>query len=142
MRIDQEAAVTAYRKALTEVDRLFGVGGAKQPTILLKSVTTGKYLAFTMRSLRTVKRERWHLSQPTLVVYAAPQGWSASSVRIRACEDATKVRILDRKGRDRTPDTSRRYVQDYTVIRTSAGWRVYDVDSQPVSSFDNYGCSL
>lgn len=141
-RLDQQAAVRAYRAALAEVDRLFVAGGASTPTPKLRAVTTGEYLQFTMRSLRKVKENDWHGTGVTTVVFVGAQGWSKSAVHLKSCEDLAKARLLDRQNKDRTPPGDRRYVQDYTIIRTSSGWKVSNVESRPVASFETYGCAL
>ncbi|HYP46065.1 MAG TPA: hypothetical protein VEQ66_12800 [Propionibacteriaceae bacterium] len=141
IRLDHEAAVSAYRTALAEVDRLFIVGGATQPTNKLRKVATGNYLQFTMETLRALKEDDLHGIGTTKVVFAAAQGSSGSTIHVKACEDITDALILDDDGkRQRLPD-KRLFVQDYTVSRTREAWKVSDLTSKPVASFDSYGCN-
>ncbi|HYP45563.1 MAG TPA: hypothetical protein VEQ66_10280 [Propionibacteriaceae bacterium] len=141
-RLDQEAAVKAYRAALAESDRLFLMGGAEKPSKKLKLFATGRYLDLVAGGLAEVKANEWHGTAPTKVIYAAAQGSGARITHIKACEDVSKARLLDKKGRDRTPAGHRRYVQAYTLSKTSDGWKVSDLDSRPVPNFAGYGCEL
>lgn len=141
MRLDQEAAVKAYRAARTESSRVSVAGGATQATEKLKAVATGKYLDFVVTGWRRAKEQGLRTTQPGEIVYAAAGGWSATEIHVKACEDVTKVKVVDGNGRDRTPKGERRYVQDYTVVRSGNQWKVTDIASTPVQSFQDYGCT-
>lgn len=142
MRLDGEAAVRTYRSAIAVTDRLYSGGGVTTAPSELTAVATGRYLDVTMSGLKLLKRNGWHTSKPATVLGAYAQGWSQGKMTVKACEDVTKVRVLDAAGRDRTPKGDRRYVQSYTVIRAKGVWRVSDLESQQVKSFDTYGCNL
>jgi hypothetical protein len=142
MRLDGEAAVATYRRALAVTKPLYDAGGLTEAPSQLTAVATGDYLELTMRDLRALKKGRLHTAGESKIAAAFPLGWSEGEMTVKACEDVTKVRVLDAAGRDRTPKGDRRYVQSYTVIFTKGVWRVSDVESQQVKSFDTYGCNL
>lgn len=93
-----------------------------------------------MHDLQRAKKNGLHLSGSASSIYSAAQGGSASTVHVKACEDYTRVKVLDHKGVDITPPGNRRYIQDYTVQRISNRWKVTSLGSRPVSSFNSYGC--
>lgn len=132
----------AYRDALAESDRIYLAGGADGLTKAMRAVATGSYLELTKQGISIAHAHGWRLSQPGKLVYVAPQGWSPSKIHLKACEDGSKARILDNKNRDRTPPGSRRYVQDYTVVKTASGWKVAAVETREVLSFRQYGCGV
>lgn len=140
MRLDQEAAVKAYRAALTEAERIAMRGGAVEATPALSAAATGDYLRLVLKAWRLAFDEKLRPTAPIEVTYAAAEGWSPSEIHIKACEDLSKVKILDRKGRDRTPTGPKRYVQDYTVVKSGNAWKVSDVSTERVDSFEDYGC--
>ena len=131
----------AYRALDAEVERLGVSGGTTRPSTALLSVAMGDYLDFVMGDLRHAKQSGWRLSGPAAIVYVAPVGWAPSLVHVKACEDNSKVRVLSKGGKDRTPTGHRRYVQDYEVTKTRAGWKISGVESIAVASFDTYGCN-
>ena len=142
MRLDQQAAVSAYRVAEQESFRLGVAGGASKPSTVLKSVAMGDYLDFVMDGLRGAKEGKLRLKGSGNVVYAAALGWHATVIHVKACEDVTRVLVVDEGGENRTPSGHRRYVQDYSLAKTKEGWKVSAVESLAVASFETYGCDL
>jgi hypothetical protein len=141
-RLAFEGAEAAYRRNMDEQDRLYAAGGVLEPTQVLKETITGAYLDFITESLRRVKHQGLHLSAPTVIVGVAPVGLSGNKVSMKACEDNAHSRVLDRAGKDRTPKTSRRYVQTLTVVKVEGRWKVADAETQKVDTFRAQDCGI
>jgi hypothetical protein len=132
--------VIAYRAARAESSSGSMAGGAARATATLRATATGEYLDFVVNSWRRAKDKGLRTTQPGEIIYAAPEGWSATEIHVKACEDVTRVKVLDRRGRDRTPTGYRLYVQDYTVVRSDDRWKVAKLESNPVRSFEDFEC--
>jgi hypothetical protein len=132
--------VAAYRAARAESSRGSMAGGAAQATATLRATATGEYLDFVVDSWRRATDKGLRTTRPGAIIYAAPQGWSANEIQVKACEDVTQVKVLDRRGRDKTPTGYRLYVQEYTVVRSDDRWKVAKLESNPVQSFEEYEC--
>jgi hypothetical protein len=141
-RLDFAAAEHAYRGATAEVNRLLMVGGADGPTKVLLTFAEGKFLDFTVDVLRSTKNSKTRTTAPLTIAAVAPSGgWSENRIRLTACEDATKVRVLDLSGKDVTPKGMRRAVQQLTVVKSGDSWKVADAETTLVKSFENQaGC--
>jgi hypothetical protein len=141
MRLDFEAAETAYRASTLEQDRLYRAGGATMASPALRATTTGSYLTITLRSLREVHRSGWHAKGSTNIVGVARSGgWKPGRLRLTSCEDNSNIRFFDRRGEDVTPDVERRYVQKLTVVKVAEQWKVSEADSARVHSFHGQPC--
>jgi hypothetical protein len=127
---------------MDEQGRLFVAGGVLEPTQVLKETTTGAYLDFITESLRRIKHQGLHASAPTVIVGVAPVGLSGNEVSLKACEDNARSRVLDRAGKDRSPKTSRRYVQTLTVVKVEGRWKVADGETQKVDTFRAQDCGI
>jgi hypothetical protein len=139
-RLAFEEAETAYRHNMDEQDRLYASGGVQEPTQVLEDTTTGAYLDFIIDDLRYIKREGLHILGPTSIVGVAHIAWTGDTVSLKTCEDNSKSRVLDRSGRDRTPKTSRRYVQILSVVKAGGRWKVAEGETQKVDSFRSQDC--
>lgn len=141
-RVDFAAAERAYKGATAEVSRLLMVGGADRPTKVLLTFAEGRYLDFTVDVLRSTKNSKTHTTAPLTIEAVTPSGgWSENRISLTACEDATKVRVLDRSGNDVTPKGMRRAVQQLTVVKSGDFWKVADAETTLVKSFENQaGC--
>jgi predicted house-cleaning NTP pyrophosphatase (Maf/HAM1 superfamily) len=58
-----------------------------------------------------------------------------------ACEDSTDVRLRDKDGNDVTSQKVRTYVQDLTVKHVGGGWKIADVATTVVKSFEGQPCA-
>jgi hypothetical protein len=141
IRLDYEAAETAYRASASEQDRLYRAGGATKASLGLKATTTGSYLRITLQSLREVQESGWHAKGSTTIVGVARNGgWKAGRLGLTSCEDNRTLRFFDRRGEDVTPNVERRYVQKLTVVKVAERWKVSMADSTRVHSFEGQPC--
>jgi len=142
-RLDFEAAEKAYIAADAEVNRLGRVGGASKPTKILLATTVGDYLDLQMEDLKTLKENGWRTDRPVKTSVSADGGWSPEELALTACEDASKVKLLDRAGKEVAKDRNRRFVQKLTVVRSDGAWKISGIESKTVKNFDQEaGCDL
>ena len=143
MREDKEAAVKAYLTARKESDRLAMAGGASKPTKVLLATTGGFYLDVKMNTFKTYKERGWRTDRPMTYKVMADGGWSPDNIGLTACEDDSKVKVLDKKGKEVFKDRDHRYVQTLTATRKDGVWKITDVESKAVKSFETQGnCAL
>jgi hypothetical protein len=140
MRLDYEAAEKAYRDNMAEQDRQSQLGIAVK-TNELTSTATGSYLRFVLEVLGDIRDSGWRAKGATNIRGVASGGWRKDEVQLTACEDNTAVKFLDEKGRDVTPNTVRTYVQNLTVNRVKGHWKVSEVVSRPVKSYEGVSCA-
>lgn len=57
---------------------------------------------------------------------------SGSVVRLRVCEDSTKLKILDSKGKEIPPTELRRNQADYLIVSQGDDWKVNYIDTKGV----------
>jgi hypothetical protein len=142
IRLDYEAAETAYRASTSEQDRLYRAGGTTKATPALQATTTGSYLRITLQSLRDVHKSGWHAKGSTEIVGVSRDGgWKPARVGVTSCEDNSSLRFFDRTGADITPKVERRYVQRLTVVKITGRWKVSTANSTRVSSFEGQPCA-
>ncbi len=139
MRLDQEAAMKAYLTSGKETDRLAMAGGATKPTKILLATTGGEYLKTQMYGLEFFKEKGWRADRPTVTSVVADGGWSPDNLGLTACEDTSKVKILDKKGKEVFKDRDTRYVQTLTATRKNGVWKITDVESKAVKTFEHEG---
>lgn len=139
-RLDFEAAKTAYLRATAEADRLIMAGGARKPTKALLATTTGSYRSALMNAIRTFKENGWHSDRPIPQSVVGSGGWSSNELRLTACEDTSKVRYLNKQGKEVFKDRKRRYVHALTAERTGSIWRIATMESKAVTTFDHESC--
>jgi len=140
MRLDYEAAEKAYRDNMAEQDRQSQLGIAVK-TAELTSTATGNYLRFVLEVLGDIHDSGWRAKGATNIRGVVSSGWRKDEIQLTACEDNTSVKFLDGNGRDVTPNNVRRYVQDLTVNRVNGHWKVSEVVSRPVKSYEGVSCS-
>ena len=140
-RLDREAAENAYRTSDKELARLAMAGGASKPTKILRATTAGDYLAVQMSDLKDLKKRGWRADRPIRSSVVADGGWSATEIGLTACEDASQVRLLKKNGKADKNDRPARGVQTLTATKVAGGWKITDVDTKFVKSFDGEpGC--
>jgi hypothetical protein len=139
MRLDYEAAEEAYRAAVAEHDRQAQLGIASSAE--LKQTATGMYLDFSLRSLRRSRDAGWRANGETKIVEVVGTGWQKRIVRLIACEDSTGVQFTNEDGKDVTPRIRRTYVQDLTATQIGKDWKVADISSTVVKSFEGQPCA-
>jgi hypothetical protein len=139
MRADQEAAMKAYLTAAKEADRLAMAGGATKPTKTLLATTGGFYLEVQMNTLGIYKERGWRADRPVTTSVVADGGWSPDNLGLTACEDDSKVRLLNKKGKEVFKDRDHRYVQTLTATKKNGVWKITDVESKAVKTFEHEG---
>jgi hypothetical protein len=140
MRLDYEAAEEAYRAAVAERERQAELGMAQQ-TRALKASATGAYLDLVLKALKYAHDRHWRSSGSTRILAVAPNGWKERAVRLIACEDSSGVRLIDKAGNDVTRQDTRTYVQDLRVEDVGGRWKVTDVSTTIVKSFEGQPCA-
>ena len=142
MRLDYEAAERAYRANMAEQDRQSQLGIAVR-TEKLTSTGSDNYLIFVLQVLRDIRDSGWRANGTTTIRGVARGGWQEGQVRLTACEDNSAVKFIDKEGKDVTPKNDvRTYVQDLTVNRVRGRWKVSDVESRPVKSYEGLSCAV
>jgi hypothetical protein len=139
MRLDYEAAEKAYRAAIAEHDRQARLGIASSAE--LEQTATGVYLDFSLRSLRRSRDAGWRANGTTRIVAIVGSGWQERTVRLIACEDSSGVQFTNKRGKDVTPRVRRTYVQDLTASKIGSSWKVADISSTVVKSFETQPCA-
>ncbi|GAA3690033.1 hypothetical protein GCM10022204_01110 [Microlunatus aurantiacus] len=140
--MDFEAAEKAYLTAFTETDRIAISGGASKATRPLIENTMGAYLDLQMEGLRALKEEGWRSSRAGVVAVTASGGWTDRELTFTACEDTSAVKLLDSSGREVQKNRPRKFLQELTATRADGRWKISDVDSRVVKTFDNEsGCA-
>ena len=141
MRLDYEAAESAYRANIAEQDRLAKAGGVQKSTRALKSTAEGEYLTAAIASLAYIERKGWHGTGSTTILGVVHVGWQEKRVRLMSCEDGSQLRLHDESGKDMTPKGDSRFVQSLSVVRRAGRWRVSTFDSKSVNVFDGEPCA-
>lgn len=142
MRLDEEAAEKAYLAADKEVGRLAMAGGATKPTKILLATTAGTYLKVQIGDLTYLKENGLRADRPVRSTVVADGGWTPTKIGLTACVDATKVRLLKKNGKELKQDNSRkRLVHTLTATKKAGVWKITDVDTKFVKSFEGEpGC--
>ena len=142
-RLDREAAETAYRTADKELARLAMAGGASKPTKVLLATTGGDYLEVQMSDLKYFKEHGWRADRAVRSAVVANGGWSPTKIGLTACEDGSQVRLLNKRGKEVEKSRPRRTVQTLTATKTSGVWKITDLDTKFVKTFEGEpGCQL
>jgi hypothetical protein len=142
IRLDYEAAESAYRASTSEQDRLYRAGGAMKPTPALKATSTGSYLRITLQSLREVRKSGWHAEGSTRIVGVSRDGgWKSGRLGLTSCEDNSLIRFFDGRGKDVTPKVERRYMQKLAIVKVAERWKVSTAISTRVHSFKGQSCA-
>ena len=142
MRLDKEAAKKAYLAGFAETDRIAMAGGAEKATKKLTDNFSGTYLEGNLEALQLFAKNGWHTDRAATTRVATDQGWNASKIELTACEDSTKVRTLDKSGKEVNKGGVRLIVQTLVAKKTGDRWKIDSQTSRPVKTFDNEaGCS-
>ena len=142
MRLDWEAAEKAYRSAISEGDRLARQGGTSKATPALKTVATGDFLDLQLLNLRLLKSRGWRFEGGvTILAVRRGGGWHSTELNLLSCEDNSSWKVIDRRGRDVTPQNQPDYVQSLTVKRVDNVWKVSGVSSEKVKNVTEKDCA-
>jgi len=98
-RLDFEAAEKAYRTFRAEYDRISDTpGGSPKPTKLMTDNAAGPYLKVMSEFLRQKKALGQYEDRPVRIASLSRGAYSPQELLLTACEDGTKVRVLNGKG--------------------------------------------
>lgn len=139
MRLDQEAAVKAYLTSNKEFDRLLMAGGASKASGVLRATTGGSWQKAMVDALEAIQERGWHTDRPSTQVVSANGGWSPTELGLTACEDTSKVKFLNKKGKEVFTDRERRYVHTLTAAKVGGKWKIVKGESKAVKSFEHEG---
>lgn len=141
-RLDFEAAEKAYLTAFAESGRLALSGGTTKPTKIMLANTASFYLEVQLNDLSVLKKNGWRADQQPTTIVVQDGGWSPEELRFTACEDASKVKLLNKDDKEVAKDRPQRFVQTLTASRQDGTWKITDVKSKIVKSFaTETGCS-
>ena len=104
-------------------------------------VQIGDYLDLVVRALRFAHDRHWRSNGSTRILGVVPNGWQERTVRLIACEDNSGVRLMDKSGKDVTPQKTRTYVQHLTVKNVGGRWKVAGISTTVVKSFEGQRCA-
>ena len=138
-RLDFEAAKGAYLAGSAEYQRLLMAGGAMEPTAKLKQTTGGFQLKSMTNAIRMMKKNGWRTDRASTQTVVANGGWSAKELRLTACEDTSKVRFLNKKGKEVHSDQPVLYVHSLTATKHDGVWKITNGESEAVTSFAEDG---
>jgi hypothetical protein len=140
MRLDFEGGEQAYRASIAEQDRL-SQRGVSRATPELKRTSAGKYLQFALSGLDEIEKSGWRTVGDLRIVGVARGGWQEGRIHLVACEDGSGILIIDKTGRDVTPKKAiATYVQNLTVQKYGNDWKVSDIRSKGVKTFEGSPC--
>ena len=141
MRLDFEAAEKTYRANVLEQDRQAKLGIAVS-TPVLRQTSTGEYLKFSLSGLRDIEKSGWRAVGKVKIVGIARGGWKAKRLKLIACEDGSGIKLIDKSNRDVTPKVSRMFIQNYTVVKIGSLWKLAELQSKRVRSFEGVSCGI
>jgi hypothetical protein len=130
-RLDFEAAEKAYRTFQSEYARLYQTpGGPSKPTKLMTDNAAGPYLKVMSGFLRDSKNRGRYTDRPIRIEYVKRGAYSAAELILETCEDGSKIRVLDAKGRQ----VGHGGVSELTLYVRSVAerWKVWDGDQKVV----------
>jgi hypothetical protein len=140
MRLDYEAAEKAYRANIAEQDRQSQLGIA-EATPALTSTASGFYLKAVLDGLRSIRNSGWKAVGVTDILGVSRSGWKVDDIRFVSCEDLSRIRFIDKSGKEVKPKgTTLKYLQDLRVHRFKRTWKVIDLESKQVKTFDGVPC--
>lgn len=140
-RLDFEAAEAIYRSNVQEQQRQAQLGIAKS-TPVLRQTSEGEYLDFALQGLRDIKESGWHTAGSLKIVGIARGGWQPERLQLTSCEDGSGIQFLDKSGDDVTPaNLTRTFIQDLTLVPNGSSWKLSDIRSVQVKSFDGAPCA-
>ena len=139
MRLDFEAAEKAHRTNVLEQDRQAQLGIAVS-TPVLRQTSTAEYLEFSLSGLRDIEKSGWRAVGKVKIVGIDRGGWRAKRLKLIACEDGSGIRLIDKSNKDVTPNISRKFIQNYTVIKIGNLWKLSELQSKRVGSFEGASC--
>lgn len=139
MRLDYAAAEKAYRISSVEGARLIG-DGATKPSAAFKAVATGDFVDLILTLAKQQRDSGYDLEGATIIRGVVPDGYQERKIRLLACEDLSRVRLL-KDGEDVESNSSRYYVQHLTVVKAGSTWKVSDLETTQLKSLEGQPCA-
>lgn len=106
----------------------------EKPATDLSKVASGEGLTQSEQILASMKSQKVRTQGSTVVasqqVVQSADAQSHPIVRLRVCEDASKVKVLDAKGKEIPLTGTGRYRSDYIITRDGGQWKVNYIDSK------------
>ena len=134
-RLAYEAAEKAYRTFRAEYNRLHkSEGGSAKPTSVMQDNAAGPYLKSMLAFLKHKVDHERHSDRGVRIAYVHRGGFSPQELVLLACEDGSKVKILNRTGEQ----VSHGGVSKLTLyVRPIQGrWKVWNGDQEMVRACD------
>ena len=134
-RLAYEAAEKAYRTFRAEYNRLYRTDGVSaKPTSVMKDNAAGPYLKSMLVFLKHKIDHERHSDRGVRIAYVRPGGYSPRELVLLVCEDGSKVKILNKKGKQ----VSHGGVSKLTLyLRPIQGrWKVWNGDQEMVRTCD------
>ena len=134
-RLAYEAAEKAYRTFRAEYNRLHkSEGGSAKPTSVMQDNAAGPYLKSMLAFLKHKVDHKRHSDRGVRIAYVHRGGFSPQELVLLACEDGSKVKILNRTGEQ----VSHGGVSKLTLyVRPIQGrWKVWNGDQEMVRACD------
>lgn len=131
-RLDFEAAEKSYRAFRAEYMKVAQRGGAYEPTSTMKRFADGPYLEAMVNFTSQTKQAKKRSVGEVEIAYVRPGVYSPKELILNTCEDGTRVRNVDRRGRTVSSGVAARLT---LVIRKRQGrWVVWNGDDEKVKS--------
>lgn len=133
-RLDYAAAEKAYRTFRAEYNRVLRAGGAKEPTKVMKATAGGAYLSELMEVVRAAEGLGDRQEGREKIVYVRPNGYSATEIDFKVCEDARRMTIVGQDGRSLGNGDLR--IASLRLKKVGMVWKLWSGQGQKVKSCD------
>ena len=133
-RLAYEAAEKSYREFRAEFYRVLRAGGSRSATAKMRSTASGPYLKYFTELAQAYKGERARSTGTEVTRFVRPQGYSSDNLVLDVCEDSSKVRDFDRKGKQ--TGTGQIRTARLEVRKLNGTWKIWDGTGKKVSSCD------
>lgn len=127
-RLAYEGAEKAYRAFMTEYVRVVRATDRPHVTQQMREHATGAYLKAYIAFIKQRRNRRLRSAGPVVIGRVERVAYGPKRVLLKACEDGSKARIVDRKGR--TVSRGQIRTIDLTLRRVESRWMVSDGDNE------------
>ena len=131
-RLAYEAAEKAYRTFAAEYARLQQQPrGNGEPTEAMRDNAAGPYLKAMTGFLNYKVNHGTHSDRAIRIVYVKPGGYSAEELVLNTCEDGSRIKVLNRKGKQVGHGGT--YALKLYVRPVDGRWKIWDGDQTAVA---------
>ena len=131
-RLAYEAAEKAYRIFAAEYARLQQQPrGNGEPTEAMRDNAAGPYLKAMTGFLNYKVNHGTHSDRAIRIVYVKPGGYSAEELVLNTCEDGSRIKVLNRKGKQVGHGGT--YALKLYVRPVDGRWKIWDGDQTAVA---------